>query len=383
MKYLQKLVEFFKSISHFEHQMEVGDINQFSSNLQTQTIIEIPYFNIEMNIYHAFKLLSKYYTFTEDNDDYLVLIYDSEKLLILESILINFKGGMRVIQDVIIDPIPEDFNIEGDDSNVFHSINNFIQNKYSVQIGRVKVIEARLIKSIIEASQNPNEKEILGGSFLKVIDIFLEGCSQNKVKVYPEMPLVIALKRLSSIVPNISFFLREWIGYFENHKVPVTFFDGEWYITFLREKNKVSVQKLSEFGRISIKDHFQWKNFVKEFSTHYSKTFHAKPSYFIDINWCIDFLTDVCESEFPLTKGRFEYLLQRFLYFITRNEEALGRCSATDYIQWLYSIINSVIWRISYQSQKIILLVDSNKFNSILKNQLWTKRSNYFPLYGE
>ncbi|MHA1453984.1 MAG: hypothetical protein ACTSRD_14075, partial [Promethearchaeota archaeon] len=321
MKYLQDLAKFFKTISHFEHQMDIGDVNRSYSSLQSQNSIQVPYLNIDLNLYHAFKLLSKYFEFIAENDDYIILVYDFDKRLIRESILINFSGGENVIQDVISDPIPEDFNIEGEDSNVYHSVNKFIQSKYSVQIGRVKIIEARLIETIMEASHVQKEKDATDVNSLKTIDIFLDGCRENLVRVYPEMPLLTALKRLASVIPNFSVLVTELRLFFKDQKIPVTLFDNEWYVTFLRKNDKLFIPELFEFDRISIKDQFRWKNFVNDFNTQYFKKYHAKPSYFFDINWCIDFLSDVCESDFPLTKGRFEYLLQRFLYFITQNED--------------------------------------------------------------
>ena len=76
MKYLQELVDFFKSLSHFGHKLEVGDIDHTSTNLQSLENIKIPLFNVEINIYHAFKLLSKYFVFNNEVDDYITIIYD-------------------------------------------------------------------------------------------------------------------------------------------------------------------------------------------------------------------------------------------------------------------------------------------------------------------
>ena len=321
MKYLQDLANFFINISRFEHQMDIGDVNRSHSSLQSQNSIQVPYSGIKLNLYHAFKLLSKYYDFTAENDDYIILVYDFDKRLIRESILINFSGGENIIQDVISDPIPEDFNIEGEDSNVYHSVNKFIQSKYSVQIGRVKIIEARLIETIMEASLAQKEKDTTDVNSLKIIDLFLDGCKQNLVRAYPEMPMLVALKRLASVIPNFSVLLNELRLSFKDKNIPITLFDDEWYVTFLRKNNELFIPELFEFDKISIKDQSRWKDFVNDFNTQYFKKYHAKPSYFVDINWCIDFLSDVCESEFPLTKGRFEYLLQRFLYFIAKNED--------------------------------------------------------------
>jgi hypothetical protein len=138
--------------------------------------------------------------------------------------------------------------------------------------------------------------------------------------VYPTSPLFSALERLVTI--QLNDFILNFINIIRQETIPITFFDDEWYITLVKRTNlDLVISPPFEFGRISIKDHFQWGNFVSDFSAVYKKKFKSSTSYFIDIDWCIDFISDVCESEFPLTKLRFEYLLQRFLYFIKQNEE--------------------------------------------------------------
>ncbi len=315
MKFLKILSDFYKKLSHFGHQLEVGDLNRSFTNLQNLEEISIPFLNIKVNLYHAFKLVSKYFTLNNEFDDFTVLLYDSDKRLIVESLLINIGADLRIIQDVIDDPIPEDFNLEGEDSVIFQSVNKFIQNKYSVQIGRIKIIDIHCLENIIHTLEQSNS----------VTPLILKGCKEGKIRTYPQMPILSALQRINCIFPDYTTFSTKFSKIFNLLGMSLTFFDEDWYITFLRtgdnQNSDLVIAKPFEFGRTTIHDHYRWTHFMKEFRKAYKKRYNATPCYFIDINWVVDFISDVCESDFPLSRKRFEFLLQRFLYFCRQNEE--------------------------------------------------------------
>lgn len=297
----------------------MGDLDRSFPNLQNLEEISLPFFKMKLNLFHAYKLLDKYFTLTNNKDNFIILIYDYDKRLIRESMLITVGVGESIIQDVIIDPVPEDFNVEGEEIMVFQSIIKFVQNKYSTQIARVIILEIRFMENVLKEIQKEEEIDD-NGLIERLLRIFSERHMQVPIKVYPESPLLSAIKRFSTIVSAdfLGKFLKN-VQQYSNR--PITFFDADWYISFLRNtsnsKPEITVSSPYEFGRISIKDHFQWMHFLSKFNAKY----HTKPNYFLDIDWCVDFLSDMCESEFPLTKARFEYLLQRLMFFIKQNEE--------------------------------------------------------------
>jgi len=323
MRYLYDLIDFYNKISQFGHSWDTGQIDRSFTNLQNLQEISIPYFDAKVNLYHAFKLLGKLFTFNNEKENYALIVYDFEKRIILESVLINLSDTQALIQEVITDPLPENLNLEGNISLVFQSVRKFIQNKYAVQVNRIKIIHPQIFDKITNKEYLGENAQKLTG-FQRMVFILLEACENNQLITFPELPFISAISRLVKILRDYHH-IAVLGDLMKSLFTPITLFDEDWYITINREGKHPSstayIQKPFEFGRITIKDHYQWIHFVKEFNTQYSKKYHQNASYFLDINWCIDFLSDVCESEFPLTKSRFEFLLQRLLYFVKQNED--------------------------------------------------------------
>ncbi|MBN2155789.1 MAG: hypothetical protein JW776_07080 [Candidatus Lokiarchaeota archaeon] len=319
MKYLEDLAIFYKTISNFEQSSLVGDTNRSFMSLQKLEDIQIPFLNKYINLYHAYKLLTKYLAFIDERDDFLIIVYDYNRRLIMESLLVNLTIKQTTIQDVILDVIPENFNLEGEKKNVFQSVCTFIQNKYAAQLGRMKIIDADYLRNLSQIIQNSEKEEL---KLIQLFELLLEGCVKNFIVSYPQIRLISTISYFTEKFVNYKEYFAKFQCEFKNETIPITFFDEDWYVTFLKKNtSSILISKPYEFGRTTIKDHYRWIHFMREFKREYTKRHRAKVGYFVDIDWCYDFISDLCESDFPLSDKRLEYLLQRFLYFVKKNEE--------------------------------------------------------------